>query len=65
MTAQYFDYETVAAAAGIAARKLARLRHSAAREFPGDAMMQELHLLRVCTAIRDGELDIAAALRAA
>jgi hypothetical protein len=60
----YFDYRSVAREAGISARELARLRKGVAREFPGDPMLQELHLLRVCTAIRDGRLDVAAAIAA-
>jgi hypothetical protein len=33
-----------------------------ARQFPDDQMMQELHLLRLCSAIRDGELKVSEGL---
>jgi hypothetical protein len=51
---RYFDYETVAHAAGIGPEALAAVRLVVEREFPDDPMMCELHVLRACTAIRDG-----------
>jgi hypothetical protein len=61
---EYFDYRSVAREARLSARQVALLRRAVAREFPGDPMLQELHLLRVCSAIRDGRLDVAAAMAA-
>lgn len=58
----YFDYGKIAAEAQIQPRKLARLRSTVRREFPKDDMMFELHMLRVCTAIRDGHVTIDQAL---
>ncbi len=59
---RYFDYSKIAADAQIPPRKLARLRVTVRREFPRDDMMFELHMLRVCTAIRDGHITIDQAL---
>jgi hypothetical protein len=59
---RYFDYRKIAADAGIPARKLARLRAAVRREFAKDDMMFELHMLRVCTAIRDRHVTIDQAL---
>ena len=58
----YFDYETVARAAGIAPRQLAELRRLVQKEFPNDEMMCELHVLRVCMALRDGAITLDQAL---
>ena len=58
----HFDYGKIAAEAKIPARKLTRLRSMIRREFPRDEMMFELHMLRVCTAIRDGHVTIDQAL---
>jgi hypothetical protein len=59
---RYFDYAKVAAEAQISPRKLARLRSTIRHEFPKDDMMFELHMLRACTAIRDGHVTIDQAL---
>lgn len=59
---RYFDYSRVAKAAKIPARALARLRAIVRTEFPDDDMLFELHLLRLCTAIRDGQLTLDEAL---
>jgi hypothetical protein len=59
---RHFNYEKVAKQAKIPARKLARLRAVIRREFPKDDMLFELHMLRVCTSIRDGRLTIDQAL---
>jgi hypothetical protein len=59
---RYFDYGKVAAEAQISPKKLARLRSAIRHEFPKDDMMFELHMLRACTAIRDGYVTIDQAL---
>jgi hypothetical protein len=59
---RYFDYGKVAKDAGISPRKLASLKAVVRREFPKDDMMFELHMLRVCTAIRDGYVTVEQAL---
>ena len=59
---RYFDYGKVAAEAQIPQGKLARLRSAVRREFPKDDMMFELHMLRLCSAIRDGHVTIDQAL---
>ena len=58
----YFDYEEVAREAHIPAGKLEELRQLIKGEFPRDEMMYELHLLRVCMAIKNGVLTIDQAL---
>jgi len=60
---QYFDYEAVAREAKIPPNKVRELRSLVRQEFPNDLLMCELHLLRVCMAIRDGYIDIKDALK--
>lgn len=60
---RYFDFEKVALEANIPPDKLDKLRHLIRREFPKDEMMYELHLLRACTAIKNGILTPEEALR--
>ena len=59
---RYFDFEKVAAEAGIPAERLAELCKMMRGEFPRDDMMFELHVLRACMAIRDGRLRLEDAL---
>ena len=59
---RHFDYARAAKAANIPARALARLRAIVRAEFPEDDMLFELHMLRVCMAIRDGQLTLDDAL---
>ena len=58
----FFDFETVAREAGISGDCLGQLQQSMRREFPGDEMMYELHVLRACMAIRDGLITLEEAL---
>lgn len=55
---RYFDYENVAREAGITDADLRAIRDAVAEEFPGDAMMQDLHILRACSALRDGRASV-------
>lgn len=59
----YFDYEKVARQAHVSLEKLDELRQVIRQDFPKDDMMFELHLLRVCMAIREGVLTLEEALR--
>ncbi len=59
---EYFDYQTTAQQAGITEEQLDRLQQMMNREFPHDQMMFELHMLRVCRAIRDGDVSLEEAL---
>jgi len=61
----WFDYVSVAEDAGIPQEPLDALCASVRREFPGDDMMYELHVLRACTAIRDGHITLDEALQEA
>ncbi len=58
-----FAFETVARQAGLSADNLARLHEAVRREFPNDEMMFELHMVRACMAIRDGQITLQDALR--
>jgi hypothetical protein len=60
---RYFDYKAVAREAKIPADKLKKLVELVRGEFPHDPMMAELHILRACTAIRDGHVKIDDALK--
>ena len=55
---RYFDFEKLACEAGISADKMRELCQIIRREFPGDDMMYELHILRACMAIRDGNVSL-------
>ena len=60
---RHFDYESMARAARMPPAKLARLRALVRREFrKDDIMMFELHMFRVCTAVRNRRLTIDEAL---
>jgi hypothetical protein len=60
---RYFDYETVAREAKIPPEKMKKLVRLMREEFPNDPLMCELHLLRACMAIRDGQVSIDNALK--
>ncbi|PYV29606.1 MAG: hypothetical protein DMG22_22560 [Acidobacteria bacterium] len=62
---RHFDYETAAREARIPSDKLDELRRLVRSEFPQDDMMYELHLLRVCMAVREGAVTLEDALRPA
>ena len=57
-----FDLETLKRESGLTQEQLARLEQDAHAEFPGDAMMIELHLLRILEAIRKGWITTEVAL---
>jgi hypothetical protein len=58
----YFDFETVARKAGIPADKLEQLVKYFTQEEPYDLVLAELHLLRACMAIQNGQLTLDEAL---
>ncbi len=53
-----FDYETAAKRVGIGPDDLGRLVAATRREFPGDEMMMELHVLRAIQAIERGDATL-------
>ncbi|MBP7936803.1 MAG: hypothetical protein KA354_19345 [Phycisphaerae bacterium] len=55
---EYFDYESAAREAGISADLLTRVVAAMRIEFPHDLMMLELHVLRACMAVRDGQATV-------
>lgn len=55
---RYFDYEKIAREAHIPSDKMEDLRSLVREQFPNDDMMYELHLLRTCMAIRDGDFHL-------
>ena len=59
---EYFDYRNTAHEAGITDDQLARIVAMEEREFPDSQMMCELHVLRVCMAVRDGRITLDQAL---
>jgi hypothetical protein len=63
LAVRFFDYETTAREANIPTTKLEQLRHLVREEFPKDEMMYELHLLRVCMAIKSGVVTLEEALK--
>lgn len=58
----YFDYEEIAREANISSHNLDQLRKIIRNDFPHDEMMYELHLLRVCMAIKKGRVSIEEAI---
>ena len=60
---RYFDYEKMAKEAGVSADTLDVLREKVRQEFPKDNMLYELHLLRVCMALKDKRLSVEDALK--
>jgi hypothetical protein len=60
---RYFDYEKAAREAHLSSDQLKALCHLIRKEFPTDDMLYELHLLRVCMAIKQGSLTIDKALQ--
>jgi hypothetical protein len=60
---EYFNYRSVAEQAKMPPAELAALARLIRSEFPTDDMLYELHLLRVCMAIRDGYVSLADAAK--
>ena len=61
---KYFDYERVAAEAELKPEELKLLCDVIQRDYPHDQMLFELHVLRACTAIRDGQITLEEAFEA-
>ena len=55
---RYFDYEKMAHEAGITQEQIEELCASIRQEFPNDEIMYELHVLRACMAVRDGNASL-------
>ena len=53
-----FDYRTAAREAGITDEQLARLLEMMRADFPHDEMMVELHVVRACETVLEGEATI-------
>jgi hypothetical protein len=58
MPMEYFDYQSVASEAGITPAQLAQIIERVRRDYSLDAMLCELHVLRACRAIRDGQVTV-------
>lgn len=56
---EYFDYGSAGREARMTPEQLEQLRQVVARDYPNDAMLLELHMLRACRAIRDGHVSLA------
>jgi hypothetical protein len=61
----YFEYETVARAAGISSEKLEQLVKLFNSDEPNDPMLAELHILRACMAIKSGRVSLTDAIKEA
>ena len=61
--ARFFDYQPVAEEAGITPDDLGALRRRVEADHPGDEMMAELRLLRMCRAIQTGKCSLTDALK--
>jgi hypothetical protein len=61
----YFDYESAAREATISRDQLSQIIALMKSEFPHDPMMCELHVLRACMAVRDGQVTVERILPAA
>jgi hypothetical protein len=59
---RFFNYERVAAEAGISQDDLERLRARVRADYPNDDMLYELRLLRTCKAIKSGACTVAETL---
>ncbi|MEW6368878.1 MAG: hypothetical protein AB1714_29975 [Acidobacteriota bacterium] len=53
----YFDLDSAARDAGLEPERLKALCDSILREFPRDEMLYELHVLRACMALRNGDVS--------
>lgn len=60
----YFDTQSVAQEARISAKTAEKMIQRFRQEYPADAMMSELQLLRACVAIRDGLVPVEELLQA-
>jgi len=58
----YFSSFNIAHEAFLTDMQVQELTAAVLVEYPHDSMMAELHLLRVCMAIRDGRLSLEQAL---
>lgn len=66
MTApHYFSYRQPATEAGINAEQLAMIEKMFRMDYPDDDMLFELHVLRVCQAVKDGRASLDVILREA
>jgi hypothetical protein len=54
----FFDFERAAQEAGISDGNLETIKQTMRGEFPEDDMLWELHVLRACNAVRDGQATI-------
>lgn len=55
---EYFDYQSMADEAGITPAQLAQIVERVRRDYPGDQMLRELHVLRACRAVRDRQVTV-------
>ncbi len=62
-TSVHFEYESVARSASITDAQLRALEQLFASDYPNDAMLRELHILRACNAVKEGRAQIEDILR--
>jgi hypothetical protein len=61
-TPEYFDYPRVATEAGITPDQLHAIVQIFEADYPADLMLRELHILRACTAVKEGRTTTQAIL---
>ena len=64
-TPHHFSYQQAATEASINAEQLAMIEKMFRIDYPDDDMLFELHILRVCHAVRDGRGSLDVILREA
>ncbi len=64
-TPHYFSYPQAATEAGINAEQLTVIEKMFRMDYPEDDMLFELHMLRVCHAVKDGRASLDVILREA
>jgi hypothetical protein len=58
-TMDCFDYEAAAREAGLSDQELRQVCVLVRDEFPHDDMLFELHVMRICLAIKEGRTSVA------
>ena len=64
LSMDYFDDENTPRQAALSKDQLSQIIALMKNEFPHDPMMYELHVLRTCLAVRDGQDTVEQILRA-
>ncbi len=55
---EYFEYRDTAVSAGLTPVQLAAIIQLYEKDYPGDLMLRELHILRACNALAQGRTTL-------